>query len=213
MGTAPQPPLSWLGLTEAQAGLWYAQRLDPQNPVFNTGQFIALHGKLDLGAFRAALSQAVAESEALCLRFEERDGQPVQAIDPALRPEVKVIDLSGDPEGEAKARAAMRHDMDTPRGLKGEALAAERIYRLGPERHLWYQRVHHLAVDAFGTELITRRTAALYAERLGGPEAGSPPPGLEAALGEDAVYRASPRREVSAYTALKRASVAASRIT
>ena len=85
----------------------------------------------------------------------ERDGQPVQAIDPALRPEVKVIDLSGDPEGEAKARAAMRHDMDTPRGLKGEALAAERIYRLGPERHLWYQRVHHLAVDAFGTELIT----------------------------------------------------------
>ena len=37
MGTAPQPPLSWLGLTEAQAGLWYAQRLDPQNPVFNTG--------------------------------------------------------------------------------------------------------------------------------------------------------------------------------
>ena len=198
MGTAPQPPLSWLGLTEAQAGLWYAQRLDPQNPVFNTGQFIALHGKLDLGAFRAALSQAVAESEALCLRFEERDGQPVQAIDPALRPEVKVIDLSGDPEGEAKARAAMRHDMDTPRGLKGEALAAERIYRLGPERHLWYQRVHHLAVDAFGTELITRRTAALYAERLGGPEAGSPPPGLEAALGEDAVYRASPRREADA---------------
>jgi enterobactin synthetase component F len=198
MGTAPQQPLSWLGLTEAQAGLWYAQRLDPGNPVFNTGQFITLRGKLDLGAFRAALSQAVAEAEALCLRFEERGGQPVQAIDPRLRPRVEVIDLSADPEGEAKARAAMRRDMDTPRGLKGEALAAERIYRLGPERHLWYQRVHHLAVDAFGTELITRRTAALYAERLGGPEAGSPPPGLEAALGEDAAYRASPKREADA---------------
>lgn len=73
MGTAPQQPLSrplsrplaWLGLTEAQAGLWYAQRLDPENPVFNTGQFIALHGRLDLDAFRAALSQAVAEAEAL----------------------------------------------------------------------------------------------------------------------------------------------------
>ncbi|UPG73652.1 amino acid adenylation domain-containing protein [Roseomonas gilardii subsp. gilardii] len=190
--------LQWLGLTEAQAGLWYAQRLDPENPVFNTGQFIALRGKLDLDAFRAALSQAVAEAGALCLRFEERDGQPAQAVDPALRPEVEVIDLSGDPEGEAKARAAMRRDMDTPRGLKGEPLAAERIYRLGPERHLWYQRVHHLAVDAFGTELITRRTAALYAERLGGPEAGPPPPGLEAALGEDAVYRASPKREADA---------------
>ena len=206
MGTAPQQPLSrplsrplaWLGLTEAQAGLWYAQRLDPENPVFNTGQFIALHGRLDLDAFRAALSQAVAEAEALCLRFEEREGQPAQAVDPALRPEVEVIDLSGIPEGEAKARAAMRRDMDTPRGLKGEPLAAERIYRLGPERHLWYQRVHHLAVDAFGTELITRRTAALYAARLGGPEAGAPPPGLEAALGEDAVYRASPKREADA---------------
>ena len=35
-------------LTEAQNGLWYAQRLDPDNPIFNTGHVIEIDGPLDL---------------------------------------------------------------------------------------------------------------------------------------------------------------------
>lgn len=32
-------PAGAVPLTEAQEGLWYAQQLDPRNPIFNTGHY------------------------------------------------------------------------------------------------------------------------------------------------------------------------------
>ena len=55
---------SGLPLTAAQEGLWYAQRLDPGNPLFNTGHYLDLRGRLDLAAFRTAVNGMVAEAEA-----------------------------------------------------------------------------------------------------------------------------------------------------
>ena len=174
-------------LTEAQEGLWYAQRLDPTNPVFNTGQCLELRGTLDLETFRAAVNGAVAEADALALCIGEG---PVQRVVEARRPWLEVVDVA-----DAKAAlAAMAADMAQPIDPARDRLAAQRLYRIGPDHHLWYQRIHHLAVDGFGTELLTRRVAALYAARLNGAEAGPPLAKLRAALDEDAAYRASAQR-------------------
>lgn len=178
-------PLAEAPLTEAQAGLWYAQALDPANPVFNTGLCLELRGTLDLGAFAAAVNGMVAEADALALRLRPGAEGAVQAVDESRRPWLEVIDLTGAPEPEAAARAAMARDMATAQ----ERLATERLYILGPAHHLWYQRVHHLAADAFGTDLLLRRVATLYAGRDGKPLAP-----LAAALAADAEYRAGPKR-------------------
>jgi enterobactin synthetase component F len=185
-------------LTEAQAGLWYAQRLDPANPVFNTGQYLDLRGPLDREAFRAAVDAAVAEADALALRIEDAGGGPVQVVEESRRPWLQVVDLSAEAEPERAALEAMARDMAAPVDPARQPLAAERLFILGERRHLWYQRAHHLALDAFGTDLILRRVAALYAAALGQGVAGPPLAGLEAALAEDAAYRADPRREKDA---------------
>ena len=52
MNGAPLP------LTEAQAGLWFAQRLAPENPAFNTAHAVWIEGPLDVVAFTAAANQA-----------------------------------------------------------------------------------------------------------------------------------------------------------
>ncbi|MFT8245740.1 amino acid adenylation domain-containing protein [Roseomonas sp. BN140053] len=183
-----------LPLTEAQEGLWYAQRLDPGNPVFNTGQFIAFRGSLDVDAFRAAVDGAVAEADSLALRIHDAPGGAVQRLDPALRPWLEVFDLSGEADPLAAARAAMARDMATPADPACGGLAAERLYRLSADHHLWYQRAHHLVLDGFGTELLVRRVAALYAARLAGTDPGQPLAPFTAAAEADAAYRASPRR-------------------
>jgi len=59
----------WQPLTEAQAGLWYAQQLAPDNPAFNTAHALWLKGALNLEAFAQALKQGCAESPALALRM------------------------------------------------------------------------------------------------------------------------------------------------
>jgi enterobactin synthetase component F len=188
----PQP------LTEAQAGLWYAQRLDAANPIFNTGQYLDLRGPLDLVAFADAVNGMVAEADALALRIDDAGGAPVQRLDEARRPWLAVIDLTNEPDAEQAALADMARDMAAPLDPARHALAAERLYVLGPRRHLWYQRAHHLVVDAFGTDLLVRRVANLYAAALG---QGMPGPSLTrpgVVLAEDAAYRADPRREKDA---------------
>ncbi|NKE43164.1 amino acid adenylation domain-containing protein [Roseomonas frigidaquae] len=191
------PPLTaaqgGLPLTAAQEGLWYAQRLDPGNPLFNTGQYLDLRGPLDLAAFRAAIEGMAAEADALAFRVQDSPAGVRQQIDEAMRPRLEVVDLGAEPDPFAAARAAMLREMgwavDTARG----PLATERLYRLSPERHLWFHRAHHLVLDGFGTELVVRRTAALYAHRLTGADPGPPLEGFAAVLAEDAAYRISPR--------------------
>lgn len=185
-------------LAEAQAGLWYAQRLDPANPLFNTGQYIELAGPLDRAAFEAALAQAVIEADALALALIDDPVGPRQMIDPARRPVLEVIDLSAEADPFAAATADIARDMATPVDPVRDRLAAERLFVLGPDRHIWQQRVHHLAIDGYGMILLTQRVAELYNARAGttagSPVPGNPAPSVRVALEEDAAYRASEKR-------------------
>ncbi|MBR0680454.1 amino acid adenylation domain-containing protein [Roseomonas eburnea] len=181
-------------LTEAQEGLWYAQRLDPGNPVFNTGHYLALRGVLDTDAFRDAVNGMVAEADSLAFRIGDGPAGVTQRPDTALRPWLEVVDLSAEADPLAAAQAAMARDMARPVDPARGPLAAERLYRLSATHHLWYHRAHHLVLDGFGTELLMRRAAALYAARVAGGDAGPPLAPFDAATAEDAAYRAAPRR-------------------
>ena len=55
------------GLTAAQAAIWLDQHLFAGKPIYNTGQFLTIRGKLRLDLFETALRQAVAESPGLRL--------------------------------------------------------------------------------------------------------------------------------------------------
>ncbi|WP_431280754.1 amino acid adenylation domain-containing protein [Humitalea sp. 24SJ18S-53] len=181
-------------LTEAQEGLWYAQRLDPGNPVFNTGHYLDLRGPLDIAAFHDAVNGMVEEADSLAFRIQDGPVGVTQRLDPALRPWLETINSSS----EAEALAEMARDMARPVDPARGPLAAEQLYRLSAEHHLWYHRAHHLVLDGFGTDLLMRRVAALYAARQGGADAGPPLAGFDAALAEDATYRAAPRRATDA---------------
>ncbi len=185
-------------LTEAQSGLWYAQRLDPANPLFNTGQYIELTGPLSLDAFASAIAQMTEEAEALSLRMAVTDEGPVQAVDPARRPRLEVVDLSAAADPLAAAEAEIARDMATPVDPTRDPLAAERLFRLGQERFVWQQRVHHLAIDGYGMILLTQRVADLYNAALNGTAPGPALPGLGAVFVEDAAYRSSPKRVADA---------------
>ena len=187
-------PGSAYPLTEAQSGLWYAQRLAPGNPLFNTGQYIELTGALDLAAFEAALAQGVSEAQALALRMEETAAGPVQLVLDEARPRLDIIDVSSAPDPLAAAEAEISRDMAMPVDPVRDPLAAERLFLLGPQRFVWQQRIHHLAIDGYGMILLTQRIAELYNARLRGTPEGNPLPGLEVVLAEDAAYRGSEKR-------------------
>ncbi|WP_230312533.1 non-ribosomal peptide synthetase [Paracoccus lichenicola] len=179
-------------LTKAQEGLWYAQTLDPANPILNTGQYLDLRGPVDPDALRQALTRTLAETEALRLRFRQGPDGPEQWLDPApITPAVLHAT-------EAEALAMMRADSDRALDLARDPAAAFTIFVLGPDRVLVYERIHHLAIDGYGMVLLTNRIGEHYSAIVTGGATPLPFPPLDRAYDEDAAYRASDKRAADA---------------
>ncbi|MFC4296783.1 amino acid adenylation domain-containing protein [Castellaniella hirudinis] len=195
---APCADPGWSPLTEAQEGLWYAQRLDPANPIFNPAHCTTLRGALDVARFEQAVNQALAEAESLALRFEDRPDGPVQRITPTRAPRLEIRDLRHLPETQAHAHANdwIREDLQRPVDPVHDALSRQILFQCGPALTLWYQRVHHLAADGYGMALIEGRAIRLY-RALGENAADREPPlaPLTPVWDEDRAWRADPKRE------------------
>lgn len=177
-------------LTEAQQGLWFAQRLAPLDPAFNTVHVLWLTGELDINAFTAAANQAVSEAESLRLRFANTEAGPRQWLDETANPLLELIELSDQGDANAAAQTKMRADYLTPLDPTRDRLAKQQLFILGEGRFAWYLRVHHLANDGYGMALLAERVHALY----GGDISSRAFAPLAPVLAEDAEYQNSDRR-------------------
>ncbi|MFC5475412.1 amino acid adenylation domain-containing protein [Paraherbaspirillum soli] len=197
MGVAQMQELSQqlpmrLPLSAAQYGIWLGQQLDPGSPAYWTAEAVELCGALDQAAFEAALYQAVAECDALHQRYAS-DGQSVwqtAAADTGWRLQRRDFSAAALPWD--AAQSWMQIDLLQTADLAHGPLFGSALLQLGPERTLWYLRVHHVALDGFGYALLAQRVADLYSART----AGAPLPAARSAalapvVEEDRVYQAS----------------------
>jgi enterobactin synthetase component F len=180
-----------VGLTAAQEGIWTGQEFDPDSPAFNTAEYVTIHGPVDTALFEQAVRTAVGETDALSARFgEDDDGRAWQEIGNCPEWTMNVVDV----EDEFAALAWMRADLAVPVDLRRGPVFGQTLFRVGPELFLWYQRVHHIALDGYGLSLVARRVAEVYTALVAGTEPG--PSGFGAladVVDEDLAYRDSPR--------------------
>ncbi|MGW5171765.1 amino acid adenylation domain-containing protein [Streptomyces nodosus] len=180
-----------LPLTAAQSGMWYAQALDPLSPAQNTAECLEIDGPLDPGLFTQALRQVLSEAEPLRVRVEDGPDGPRQYLHAAPQLPLTVRDLRGD-DAARRAEEWMRDDLTTPCDLAAGPLLRHALFRVGDERWLWYQRVHHLVIDGYGYSLLVRRTAEVYTALARGDQ---PPPcrfgRLADLVEDDTAYRHS----------------------
>ena len=181
-----------LPLTSAQLGMWYAQCLDPLSPAQNTAECLLIDGRLDPELFAAALRQVTAEADALRVRIEDTPDGPRQRIQTCVELPFTVRDLRAGADAEKQAEACMRADLAEPCDLAAGPLFRHALFRVGEERWLWYQRVHHLVMDGYGYSLLVRRTAEVYSALARGAEPGPRTFGTLADLvASDMAYRSS----------------------
>ncbi|CUH97717.1 Dimodular nonribosomal peptide synthase [Propionispora sp. 2/2-37] len=179
-------------LSGAQSGIWFAQQLEPENPIYNAGEYIEIKGKLDPAYFELALRQAVKEAEALHVQFGVNELGPWQVIRPVSDFPLHFIDVSTEENPRQAAEKWMNDDLSRPVDLLLEPLFRQALFKVEPDRHFWYQRIHHIVMDGFGFSLISQRVAAIYTALINKRryEEGAFAP-LRLVLEEDLSYRAS----------------------
>ncbi|MFC5955327.1 amino acid adenylation domain-containing protein [Streptomyces pratens] len=181
-----------LPLTSPQAGVWFAQRLDPARRDYAVGEYLEIHGAVDPGLFQEALRRTVAETEALGMCFTEADGVLRQR--PAGRPPLRLetVDVSGEPDPVATAEARMRAELARSMDPASGDVLRHLLVRTGSETYCWMQGYHHVVADGVSGQLLARRVAAHYTALAGG---GTVPPSEAAPwreiVAEEEAYLAS----------------------
>ncbi|WP_405770066.1 condensation domain-containing protein [Streptomyces sp. NBC_01538] len=137
-----------LPLLASQREVWLGQQIDPGSSVYNLGFYVPLSGKALRPALEGALRKALSETDALHVSFAEETGTPYQVIDWPTAWSVREIDTSGEADPEAEALAWMRADAATPIDLSRFPTFASALIRTGQDSYWWYQRFHHITLDA-----------------------------------------------------------------
>ncbi len=195
-----------LPLTGAQAGIWNAQRLEPESPHYLVGEVVEIDGSADdvglnLDILVDAVVDTIVEAETMRLRFVDTEDGPRQWISyPPSRSDaaraVTVIDLSteADPRSSAEDRVVRcrTEAAEFCRDMVDRELFAYTLLVLSPNEIWCVQLYHHLIVDGYSAAMISRRVAARYTSTTTGKALRPNPFGsLEELIDEDVRYRES----------------------
>jgi len=182
-----------LPLTAGQQLVWLAQRLAPASPAYNAAECVEIHGPLDVSSFEHAVRVAVAEADAVTVCVVEERGSTAQVPLSTTDWSFPVLDVSGEHDPPAAAHRWMAADLAEPVDLTTGPLFGHALFVLGPERHLWYHRCHHIALDGYGFFLVAQRVGQLYTAPA---EPGRWFGALRDVVEADHAYQNSARREV-----------------
>jgi amino acid adenylation domain-containing protein len=163
-----------LGL--AQQRLWFLDRLDTGNPVYNVPMLFRLVGQLDRAALERSIDAIAARHEVLRTSFPMASGQPIQRIAPPARYELPVVDLTAEAAGtgEARARAIATAEYHRPFDLERGPLWRGQLVILDEACHWLVLCAHHIVLDGWSVNLYLAELKELYRSFLTGTPAALP---------------------------------------
>ncbi|GAA5056281.1 amino acid adenylation domain-containing protein [Nocardia callitridis] len=151
-----------LPLSSAQSSLWFAQQLQPTNPIFNIATAVEIHGELDLDLLRRAVDRTLAEASCLAMRVEPGAEALQQRPGAAPPPLGRLIDLSGDADPWASFQRLTSEDVTEVHDITTGSPLRHELIRLSADRHIWFLRTHHVLIDGYGVNLLFRRAGVIY---------------------------------------------------
>src|SRR5262245_28450837 len=136
-------------LSSLQSTIWVEQQLFAGKPINNTGQVLSIKGGLRADLFEIALREAIAESPGLQLPPRSRPA-PLELLQ---------LDFQNEKDPLGAAERWMASEMRRAIPLESPALFRFALLRIGQDHHLWFQKFHHIIVDATSRRLLSERTA------------------------------------------------------
>ncbi|CAH0524001.1 Dimodular nonribosomal peptide synthase [Allocatenococcus thiocycli] len=156
-----------LPLTDAQAGIWFAQLRDPENPIYKTGEYLLIDGAVDEPCFVEAVKAAIEEVDSLHAKFVTTTEGPRMVIE--RQPwQVDRFDFSSESEPLNAAIDWMKVQLKAPVNLEQGPLFSMALLKLTEDKFVWFLSLHHIAIDGYSMSLIVSRVAHIYSQLIKG---------------------------------------------
>jgi amino acid adenylation domain-containing protein len=153
-----------LPLSFAQQRLWFLDRMQPGNPLYNLPGAVRLKGSLDVAALKRSFNEIVRRHEALRTTFDTVDGQPIQAIAPTLKLAIPVLDWQQVEANQREAEVLSLADDEAqqPFDLAKRPLIRITLVRLAETEYVALFTMHHIISDAWSMGVLVRELSTLY---------------------------------------------------
>ena len=151
-------------LSHGQERMWFIDRLEPGNALYNRPAFVRLKGELKTAVLERCLNEIIRRHEILRTAFPDVNGQPLQVVAPFHPLALSVRDISGLPEAEreAEARRQAAHEAALSFDLGRGPLIRAGLLRLGDEEHILLLTMHHIVFDGWSEGVLFQELAVLY---------------------------------------------------
>ncbi|SFS90675.1 non-ribosomal peptide synthase/polyketide synthase [Saccharopolyspora flava] len=171
----PMPRPEVLPVSYGQSRLWFLDRLEGPNHLYNICLLLRLSGPLDTAALRAALTDVIARHESLRTTFPQVGDQPSQFVHPADEVTVDLPMTTVTAEELVRRREVLAaHTFD----LAVELPVKADLFRVTDgEAQEWALSlvVHHIAGDGWSMGPLWRDLSDAYAARRAGRAPGWEP--------------------------------------
>ena len=151
-------------LSPLQERLWFMERLDPGQPVYNEVEAVRLRGELNVGALERALNAVIARHEILRTTIEAVDGVAMARVRESHVLRLKMIDLAGrDAVGrDTELEGLLISEPRIPYHLEEEPAIRATLLRLAEQEHVFVLMMHHLICDWSSEGVLWRELSVLY---------------------------------------------------
>ncbi|MDQ8024347.1 MAG: amino acid adenylation domain-containing protein, partial [Moraxellaceae bacterium] len=152
-----------------QERLYLLEQFNPGQITYNTPSAHRLRGELDTEAFQRAVQAMLQRQSALRTSIELVDGEPMQVIHDHVELDIREVeDLShfGDDVRDGEVTRRLDALIQQPLRLDRAPLIASRLFRLGPQEHIWFFMPHHLIWDGWSFDLMYSEMSELYAAQI-----------------------------------------------
>ncbi len=155
--------LIYYELSEAQLGIWYDQNNILGSTNYNIGEYIVIPDQLDPVLFKKALVEVYSQLKLPRFQRVGTEETPRQVFDYQNHDPLMQLDFSKEDDPERRALEWMERNLRTLFDLtEGEQLIRDALIKIGPRCFYWYHCFHHMAVDAYGVNLVAQDVAGAY---------------------------------------------------
>jgi hypothetical protein len=167
-------------LSSAQRGMWFVCSVDEALPLYNVPYSFRLTGAVNRDALRLAVEELVRRHEALRTVFFDIDGEPFQAVVPAVTIPFAIRDWPlRTAEDEANLLTSLNAEACIPFDLRRGPLIRAGLLTGDGRESVFFLTLHHIVCDGWSMAILFKDLGELYSAfyqhrppQLAGPVVG-----------------------------------------